>query len=241
MKRQRYFPSRVPDQVPWLVNFYLKLATHGAALAVPSGRLATITADARWLVYVLGSWLPAVRAWQKSCTDAAEQAQSGGGGALMALPAFTAPALPAAVGGLPAVVPVAEGALERIFKLIAELRPVAACTEMVETDLGIVGPEESGPDFATLQAEITAKVAGNIVAIGWGWGGFRDFLDQLEIQVDRGLGQGWAPLTFDTTPGYNDTHPFPATLTRWKYRAIYRVGDAQVGIWSATVEVAVGG
>ena len=241
MKRQRYFPARVADQVPWLVNFYLKLAIHGANLAVAPARLASITADARWLVYVLGSWLPAVRAWQKSCTDAAAQAQSGPNPVLMALPTFTAPALPAAVGGLPAVVPVAEGALERIFALVAEIRPLAASTEMVETDLGIVGPEESGPDFATLQADITAKVAGNLVEIGWGWGGHRDFLDQLEIQVDRGDGQGWTPLTFDTTPGYNDTHPFPAALTRWKYRAIYRAGDAQVGLWSATIEVVVGG
>ena len=32
-----------------------------------------------------------------------------------------------------------------------------------------------------------------------------------------------------------------APLTRWKYRAIYRVGDAQVGIWSAVAEVVVGG
>ena len=32
-------------------------------------------------------------------------------------------------------------------------------------------------------------------------------------------------LTYDTTPGYTDTTPFPATLTKWKYRAIYRVDD----------------
>ena len=51
----------------------------------------------------------------------------------------------------------------------------------------------------------------------------------LEIQVDRGDGKGWVFLTYDTTP------------TKWKYRATYRVGDAQVGIWSNIVEIEVGG
>jgi hypothetical protein len=63
----------------------------------------------------------------------------------------------------------------------------------------------------------------------------------LEIQGNRGDGKGWVFLTFDTTPNYTDTFPLPATPTKWKYRAIYRVGDAQVGIWSNTVEITVGG
>ena len=39
--------------------------------------------------------------------------------------------------------------------------------------------------------------------------------------------------------GYTDTVPFPATPVKWTYRAIYRVGDAQVGIWSAPVSITV--
>lgn len=34
---------------------------------------------------------------------------------------------------------------------------------------------------------------------------------------------------------------FPATPTKWKYRAIYRVGDSQAGIWSDVKEIAVAG
>ncbi len=40
---------------------------------------------------------------------------------------------------------------------------------------------------------------------------------------------------------YTNTFPLPATPTKWKYRGIYRVGDAQVGVWSNTVEITVGG
>jgi hypothetical protein len=49
--------------------------------------------------------------------------------------------------------------------------------------------------------------------------GNSDYLDQCEIQVDRG--SGWQVLTFHTTP-------FPATPTKWTYRAIYRVDNQQV-------------
>jgi len=66
------------------------------------------------------------------------------------------------------------------------------------------------------------------------------FLDLCEIQVDR-TGQGFGPLAFDTTPGYTDTEPFPASPTKWTHRAIYRVGDQRVGQWSKSVSITVGG
>ena len=47
-------------------------------------------------------------------------------------------------------------------------------------------------------------------------------------------------LAFDTTPGYTDTEPFPATPAKWQYRAIYREDDQPVGQWSDIVTVAVG-
>ena len=61
-----------------------------------------------------------------------------------------------------------------------------------------------------------------------------------ELQVDRADGKGFVILAFDTTPGYTDTTPFPATATLWKYRAIYRIEDAQTGQWSQEVSVMVG-
>jgi hypothetical protein len=68
------------------------------------------------------------------------------------------------------------------------------------------------------------------------------FLDICELQVNRtGAGTAFGPLAFDTTPGYTDTEPFPATPTKWTYRAIYRVGDQRVGQWSKSVSITVGG
>lgn len=59
-----------------------------------------------------------------------------------------------------------------------------------------------------------------------------EFLDQGEIQGDLANGKDWVVPAFDTTPGYLDMTPFPAALTKWKSRAIYRVDDHQVGQWN---------
>ena len=105
--------------------------------------------------------------------------------------------------------------------------------------LGIEGAQQTPPDLTTIQPFIGATATGNAVQIGWNWQGYSAYLDLCEIQVDRGGGHGFVPLTFDTTPGYTDNQPFPATPTKWTYRAIYRVGDAQVGVWSPPVSVNV--
>jgi hypothetical protein len=125
--------------------------------------------------------------------------------------------------------------------LIQIIKTSPGYTEAIGQDLGIIGSAHNAPDFATLQPAISALVAASAVEIGWGWQGYGAFLDQLEIQVDRGDGAGWVMLTYDTTPCYNDTAPHPAALTKWKYRAIYRVGDLRVGLWSNEVSVTVGG
>ena len=243
MKRQRFFPARAGSQVLWLDNYVAKLANHAVPVGLSPAALTATIADARWLIYIIGTWLPAVRAWQKSCTDAVEEAKYGPGGG-MVLPVFVPPPLPPASadpGGLPAVVPVPKGALTRILDLVGQMKEEPGCTETVATDLQFVGIEDLGPDLDTITPDLSGMAKANRVELDWGWQGFSAFLDQCEIQVDRGDGQGWRVLTFDTTPGYNDTQPFPATLARWKYRAIYRVDDQPVGVWSPEVVVTVGG
>ena len=238
MTRQAYYPVRIADQILWLENLRNKFAGHAPTLGISVAKCDVAIADARWLVYTLGSWLPAVRDWQKACTAAAEQAQSGSGAAALVLPLFTPPALPAAAGGQPAVVARPPGALARIFDTVADIKASDTYTDAIGQDLGIIGAGKTAPDLATLQPVLKVSLAGNKVELDWSWQGNSAYLDQCEIQVDRG--QGWQVLTFDTTPGYTDSTPFPATPTKWKYRAIYRVDDQQVGQWSAEVSVTVG-
>jgi len=233
MKRQNYFPTRRADQGVWLENFRLKLAIAAGLLGLPAGRVTDTIADARWLVYLILSWVEAVRTHGKASTSTLEQAMSGEGA--LELPLFTAPPLPAGVVARPA------GSLRRIFDLVAEIKENNACTDPMCLDLGILGSTEATPDFVTLRPEITAIVTAVGAQIGWGWQGYIKFLDQCEIHVDRADGKGWVILTFDTTPGYLDSTPFPTALTHWKYRAIYRLDDSRVGLWSAEISVKVGG
>ena len=230
MTRNSYYPRKLTDQAGWLGNFRTKLPDHATALSLAAGTVTAAQADCAWLIYLLITWLPTVRTFSESCTNALREAESGAGGAAQTLPTFTAP-----TGGTP----VNPGALDRIFNLVQTIRVNPACTDTIASDLGLFGAEQGAPDWNTFGPvlKITRAPAG--ITVGWGWQNKSAFLDMIELQVNRGT--GWQLLAFDTTPGYNDTEAIPATPTKWEYRGIYRVGDQRVGQWSAEVAVVVGG
>jgi hypothetical protein len=233
MKRQRYFPTKLADQIGWLVNFKQTLSTYATPLGLTPAQATAAVADAGWLVYVLQSWLGAVRTFGLTATQSSLLAQSGEGSAALVLPGFTTPALPASL------TPQNPGALDRIFALVQQIKDSGKCTDDIATNLRIVGTAETGPDFTTIAPEFTVGIVGGHAVINWNWGGYVDYLESCEIQADRGDGKGYVLLTIDTTPGYTDTQPFPAVKTVWTYRAIYRLNDSQVGVWSAPVSIPV--
>lgn len=235
MKRQDYYPTRQAEQAVWLENFSEKLPRLAIEMDLDQGKVQEALDDAHWLSYLIVNWLEAVRTYSKAATDTLETAQTGTGDKLMNLPVLTPP-IPKS--GVNARKP---GALRRIFDLAAAIRGNPACTPAIKAELRLEGVAQSGPNPDTLRPVITANVTASGVNIDWNWQGWSKFLDQCEIQVDRGDGQGWRILTFDTTPGYVDTTPAPAVHTRWKYRAIYHAGDATVGGWSADAAVSLGG
>lgn len=233
MKHNNYFPVRQADQVIWLGNYAQKLPDYTVQLGLVAADVTARVADCKWTSHVLATWLPATRAWSLACTDAATATQTGIGSTVQVLPVFTAPAVPATVA---AVTP---GALSRIFAQVAQIKASGKLTEAIASDLRIIGSENTAPDLSALRPEITAKISGSIVEVKWNWQGQREWLDGCEIQVDRGDGKGYVLLTIDTTPNYNDTQPFPAAKTVWSYKAIYRVDDHQIGLWSAPISVSV--
>lgn len=99
--------------------------------------------------------------------------------------------------------------------------------------------ETTLPNPETVQPDFTARIISGQVFIDWGWGGNSDFLDQFQLQVNRGA--GWVGVAYDTTPGYTDSTSFPAVPTIGKYRVQYRVSDGPVGIWSSEVSITIGG
>ena len=84
------------------------------------------------------------------------------------------------------------------------------------------------------------SISGGQVSVDWGWQGYSAFLDQCELQVDRGDNKGMVLLAIDTTPGYTDTQAFPSAPAKWSYQAIYRLDDSRVGQWSSPASIMVG-
>ncbi len=209
------------------------IGSYAAGLGITPAQVTAQAADADYYAYILQ--------FQAVMQNAAQQwtawkaiMRTGG-----RIPPSGAPIAPV----LPAAVPAVDPGIETRFRALAkQIKAHPNYNEATGEALGIEGEVKAGPDFATVAPDIQAKVVGTQVHIFWGWGGNVAFLDLCELQVDRtGSGNNYELLAYDTTPNYIDTHPFPATPTKWIYRAIYRVGDNRVGQWSKPVTVTVGG
>ena len=234
MAKSDYMPNDDEGKAKLFVlfrdNIGAQLATLGIAAADPD--IVQQAADAtrfRAIVDFNNSMQQAAQAW----TAEKNYERDGGASAPASQPV---PVLPA---GFPATVP--PGIVARFRALVKRVKATNNYIETIGQSVGIEGSQQTGPDLGTIQPDFNVQISGNNAFVNWGWSGNAAFLDMIELQVDRGDGKGFVFLTYDTTPGYTDTAPLPATPVKWTYRGIYRVGDAQVGVWSKPVSVTVGG
>ncbi len=213
-----------------LQTFKNVIANYGTLLGVSAAQITAQAADAASLDYTL-KCLAITANGAQQWTAWKNLARNGG-----APPASGAPVAPTFPTAVAAVAP----GIEVRFRAFAQLlKANSNYNETIGLALGIEGAHQTGPDLATVQPVISAVISGNHVNVKWGWGGNSAYLDLCELQVDRNDSKGFGLLAFDTTPGYTDTQPFPAAPATWTYRAIYRVGDNQVGQWSLPVSVTV--
>jgi hypothetical protein len=232
MATQPYFPRPESEQATYLRNYANKLPKHGPTCGITADEITLTLKELESLIYVLATWNPAIQNDAQQAT-AFKKALATGTGPIADYPAAASFASPPPV--------VAPGVLTRLFNQVARIKLAPGYTEAIGQSLNIIGAQATGPDLTTLQPLITAALSGSTVKITWGWGGNSTFLDLCELQVDRADGKGYTLLAMDSTPNYEDTTPLPAAPTKWTYKAIYRVGDHQVGQWSAEVSVIVGG
>lgn len=233
MAKSDYISSSDTAFAAQLITFKITIGSYSATLGVTAAQVTAQAAAADYFNYVLAcrdimqngalQWI----GWKTLIRAGGTPRPSGA--------PVVSPVFPAAV---PAVAP---GIETRFRALVKQIKASPSYNETIGQALGVEGSQQVGPDLATLQPNINAVINGTQVNIEWDWSGFSADLDICEIQVDRGDGKGFVLLTFDTTPGYVDTQPFPATPVKWTYQAIYRVGDSRVGQWSKPVSVTVGG
>lgn len=213
-----------------MVKFKTNIATYGTTVGVTAAQITGHTADTDYFGYII-QCRDLTRSASQQLTAWKNILRAGGNVPLSGAP--LAPVFPTTVP------PVAPGIEQRFRDLAAAIKKHPNYNPSIGEALGIEGANHAPQSVQAAQPILKLEQSGDHVLIRWSWNGFRNIVDQCEIQVDRGDGQGWRLLTYDTTPDYMDTHPAPATGTRWKYRAIYRADDARVGIWSAEVSILV--
>lgn len=231
MKRQDYYPSRIGDQVNWLDNYATKAPMHGPTCGLTAGEVTATVADAKWANYVLGTWLPAVRSFSPSTTDAVDDVLTGAGNTAVVLPTFTAPALPA---GVVAALP---GALTRIFTAAAKMKLSPNFTDAIGTDLGIVGSEDAStkpvPKFIAETVQGSGCECVSLRFFKYGHVG-------VYIESRRGTG-AWEFLSIDTESPYMDERPLlvAATPEVREYRMRFWDKGTPNGDWTDVVKITV--
>jgi hypothetical protein len=215
-----------------LQTFKSGIGNYATTLGLVAAQTAAQAADCNYYNYVIAC-LKIMAAGAQQWTSWKDLTRDGGTPPVAGAP--MAPTFPTAVAA------VAPGVEVRFRALVKLIKANPNYNESIGEALGIEGAQQTGPDLTTVQPEIDVVVSGGRVEVDWGWQGNSAFLDLCEIQVDRGDGKGFNLLTYDSTPGYVDTAPFPAAPVKWTYKAIYRLDDAQTGQWSNPVSITVGG
>lgn len=232
MKTQRYYPSKIAEQPEWNENFYTKLLLYETPLALPSAHVDACVASLKYANYVINSWLPAVRSFGPTSTSAVDLLLYGSGPSAVALPVFTAPALPTGVAGVP------PGVLARLFELVKLIKASPGYNETIGRDLNIVGSEDASehpvPDY-TLKTETgPSNQQVRIDFTKYGHDGV-----WIESRINNG---SWAFLAIDTLKPYIDARPLAVSgqaETREYRLRWYDGGDAN-GDWSPVQKVSVG-
>ena len=223
-----FFPNSDQGKADWLDNFHTKLGGYATLLGVSAGEVTSVTNDTAMFNYIM-DMQEAFKTFKQDVSKYKNYLRDGSHGAPIGdVPeAPTLPVAPTAVN---------DGIFTRTRKLVARIKTHSAYTEAIGEDLGIVGDEQV-INIPNLKPELKSRLDANRPLIIWSKGP----ADSIDIYVDRKDGSGFVFLATDSQPDYLDTFPVPAGVASavWEYKAIYRIGDEQVGQFSETVKVTV--
>jgi len=226
--KEPFIPKDDQGKADFLDNAALKLPGYAAVLDVTPAEVASVQADAARFNYIM-DMQEAYKTFKQKVSDHKNLLRDGPLGAPMsALPVFPAlPVAPAAVGA---------GIFVRISKLAGRIKNHLAYTKDIGEDLGLVGDEQT-IDIPNLKPILSHRLDVGRPLIIWSKGP----ADSIDIYVDRKDGLGFVYLANDSQPDYLDTFPVPAGVTTavWDYKAVYKIGNDQVGQLSEAISVTV--
>ena len=120
--------------------------------------------------------------------------------------------------------------------LIVRIKKHKNYTEAVGKALHIIPPQTPATDPALLQPELTFDYNIGHPVLYWYYHG----TDALVIEANYGAGT-FNLVAIQLSTRCEDGEPLPllSTVALWKYRAIYRIRDDQVGQWSKVLQVSL--
>lgn len=227
MPKSYYLPTDDSGKIEVLEMLAAKLPAYKDVLYISTEEIEAVQADAiamRYILSVFNQMQNNAKQW-----TAYKNLIRDGGASKAALPVF--PSLPEPV---PPTVP--PGIIPRLTSLVTRIKAARNYTDVLGQDLGIVGTVKV-VDPATWKPTLDTRIEAGRPYILWSKGK----ADSLEIWVDRGNDKGFVFLDISTDYRFADNAPMPNTVALWKYKAIYRLRDQQVGQWSNVHAVPVGG
>jgi len=226
MTSNSFMPSTDSGKADLLDHAATTLPHYAAILEVTTEDLTSLQADALAFRYILKS-MADMQAYAHHLTEFKNILRDGSA----ATAGWTVP--PMLVEPTPPAV--SSGIIPRLSTLAAHLKSHKNYTSAIGLDLGLIGTTTL-VDPTTWKPILTAQNKAGHPIIAWTKGSAA----AIEIWVDRGDGAGFVFLTINTEPNTNDNQALPATSAVWKYKAIYRLHDEQVGQWSDVLSITVG-
>jgi hypothetical protein len=226
MTTNTFMPSTDSGKADLLEHAASTLPHYAALLEVTNEDLVSLQADALAFRYTLKS-LADMQAYAHHWTEFKNLLRDG-----------NAPTVGWAVPPMlvePTPPTVSSGIIPRLSALVAHLKSHKNYSSAIGLDLGLIGSARV-LDPSSWKPILTVQIKAGHPIIAWTKGAAA----ALELWVDRGDGAGFNFLTINTEPNTNDIQPLPNTSAVWKYKAIYRLHDEQVGQWSDVLSLTVG-
>lgn len=224
----KYIPTSDADKLVWFNNFSSKIATHAPNVGITVAEVTSVRNDFASFQYIV-NMLETYKQTLNNITSYKNLLKYTDGSAhLGALP--TAPVL----GTAPTAV--SEGVFDRVSKLAARIKASLNYTESMGNDLGIIAPS-SAIDIDSLQPNLVVRLDAGRPHIKCTKG----VADAIDLYVDRKTGDGFVLVGRLLKPDYIDTVNLPATtpLVEWDYKAMFVIGNDNVGLMSPTTSILV--
>ncbi|MEI6145905.1 MAG: hypothetical protein D0531_04455 [Methylococcales bacterium] len=226
MTSNAFMPSTDSGKADLLDHVASILVNYASILEVTAEDLASLQADAHAFRYILKS-MADMQAYAHHLTEFKNILRDGSA----AIVGWTVP--PMLIEPTPSAV--SSGIIPRLSSLVAHLKSHKNYTSAIGLDLGVIGTS-TVVDSSSWKPILNVQIKAGHPIVTWTKGSAA----AIEIWVDRGEGAGFSFLTINTEPNTSDNQPLPTTSAVWKYRAIYRLHDEQVGQWSDVLSITVG-